>query len=1122
MIHAILIGVVIVLFHNFTVKNRERIQNQNEFYAEDAAAQKVKRVEGQFQRAGELVQIYASTIGRIIGSPEVNPEQLDWLDEDSPFDAILFTNDKGISSSADGVSFDNSGAAFFGKGMKGESGIAITMNSHLFNSPTLIFYAPVYYREKIIGVLQGSYISDQYLRNMLKTSYFGKPSRVFLCATNGEVIATDEDSETSGNILDILSKNGMINRTELKEVERIFREGGSAVFNGGYKSSVGNFCIMHMSNYDFVLVQLFPESVTTAMVKNANKAGVHLEFGLISIFACYALLLVIKAGRQRKILEKENREFSWVLKGLNLLFESRYCMANPQDDSYEYIVGAGPLEKTFPGSGKYGAFVDHHASMIMDTGKHTAFKQFFQPASLARHFESMDSVTYECHVCRNGHERWENLIVICLEKNDGKPVRVLFVRQDMTEMKQREIVATKKIADLDRKDRQYRIAITSNALCNYEFNVSRDLLEEDIIVRDPDGDYSLLHFLGLHEPCKMSEVFKALSFHILQDYREETSAVLDLANLRAKFEKGIQEVDIDFWLTGKSGRERCIRHAVYLTTDSLSGDIMAMTVARDITDQLLEQRRQTQALKEALLMAQHASEAKSIFLSNMSHDIRTPMNAIIGFATIAAGHLDNRNQVRDCLQKVLSSSNHLLCLINDILDMSRIESGKMHLKEQECNISELVHNIVTIIQPEAKAKQMRLFIDTYDMANEHVIADPLKLNQIFINLLSNAVKYTPAGGSIYFTLTQKTDFRHGYADYVFVIKDNGVGMSPQFVKHIFEPFTREITATQSGIQGTGLGMAITSSIVRMMGGTIDVQSEAGKGSTFTVSLALKTVAGNVEDDDTEALKGLRVLVVDDDFHACDSVDKMLKKIGMRPEWTTSGREAVYRAQLANNEGDPYTTYIIDWQMPDINGLETTRRIRKVVGGSAPIIILTAYEWSDIEEEAHEAGVSAFCAKPLFMSDLKSALKAGHNIVKNREESTHEKINFDNIRVLVVDDVEMNREIAACILTERGFVVEMANDGSDAVTMTENSPEGYYDAILMDIQMPTMNGYEATRAIRNMDREDVKKIPIIAMTANAMDEDRAAALKCGMNAHIAKPLDINAFFELLSKLFNKKR
>ncbi len=344
-----------------------------------------------------------------------------------------------------------------------------------------------------------------------------------------------------------------------------------------------------------------------------------------------------------------------------------------------------------------------------------------------------------------------------------------------------------------------------------------------------------------------------------------------------------------------------------------------------------------------------------------------------------------------------------------------------------------------------------------------------------------------------------------------------MGMSQEFVEHIFEPFEREVTTTQSGIQGTGLGMAITKNIIDMMDGTISVESEIGKGSTFTVELSLKLQDVEKNTEQIKELNGLRALVVDDDFHVCDSVSKMLKQIGMRAEWTTSGREAAYRAQLAYEEGDSYHTYIIDWQMPETSGVETAKKIRSVVGEDVPIIILTAYDWTDIEQEARKAGITAFCAKPLFMSDLKAALLAANNLVDKEDVAAEwTTADFGGKRILLVEDIELNREIAEVILEQTGFVVESAPDGTDAVEMVIKSEEYYYDAVLMDVQMPIMDGYEATRTIRALPRNDVKTLPIIAMTANALEEDKEAALKNGMNAHIAKPIDMDIFIKVLGQ------
>ena len=518
-------------------------------------------------------------------------------------------------------------------------------------------------------------------------------------------------------------------------------------------------------------------------------------------------------------------------------------------------------------------------------------------------------------------------------------------------------------------------------------------------------------------------------------------------------------------------------------------------------------------LEDALAAAQHANRAKTTFLNNMSHDIRTPMNAIIGFTSLAAAHIDNTEQVRDYLTKIATSSNHLLSLINDVLDMSRIESGKVKIEEKECSLPEILHDLKTIVQADIMSKQLDFYIDTVDVVNEHVLCDRLRLNQILLNLLSNAMKFTKPGGMVSVRIRQKRNAPEGYAAYEFQVKDTGIGMSPEFLKHVFDPFERERTSTVSGIQGTGLGMAITRNIVDMMGGTVTVDSEVGKGTTFTVSLQFKTCSGPVGQETIPELQGLRSLVVDDDFNTCSSVTKMLADIGMRPDWTTSGKEALLRVKLAGEQNDEYAVYIIDWLMPDMNGVEVVRRIRGIIGEETPIIVLTAYDWSDIEEEARNAGVTAFCSKPIFLSELREILESPF-VGENPEEALQETFSFHGKKILLVEDNELNQEIAVEILQEVGFIVEVVNDGAVAVERMREAEHDQYDLILMDIQMPVMDGYEATRQIRALEDSDIAGIPIIAMTANAFDEDKKMAMEAGMNGHIAKPIDVSKLLELL--------
>ena len=522
-----------------------------------------------------------------------------------------------------------------------------------------------------------------------------------------------------------------------------------------------------------------------------------------------------------------------------------------------------------------------------------------------------------------------------------------------------------------------------------------------------------------------------------------------------------------------------------------------------------------QALSDAVAAAETANRAKSTFLSNMSHDIRTPMNAIIGFTTLAISNIDDKERVKDYLAKTLASSNHLLSLINDVLDMSRIESGKLHLEEVEVNLSEVLHDLKTIVSGQIYAKQLELYMDAMDVTDEDVYCDKTRLNQILLNLLSNAIKFTPAGGTVSVRVRQLAGKVRGCGQYEFRIKDNGIGMSEEFQKHIFEEFAREENSTVSGIQGTGLGMSITKNIVDMMGGTIAIESEPGKGSEFIVDLCFALSGQKVEPRQLPQLEGLRALVADDDTDTCLSVSTMLSKIGMRPEWTISGREAVIRTRYAMEQGDEFSVYIIDWLIPDMNGIEVVRQIRKVIGKSCPIIILTAYDWTDIEEEARAAGVTAFCEKPLFLSELLRVLAEPYGAEPACKPAQPDAAELKGKKLLLVEDNALNRELALEILKEAGFAVDTAEDGEIAVQKMKQAAPGQYDLILMDIQMPRMDGYEATRQIRALPDAAKAGIPIFAMTANAFEEDRQNALKAGMDGHIAKPLDIPHLLQVLA-------
>ena len=553
----------------------------------------------------------------------------------------------------------------------------------------------------------------------------------------------------------------------------------------------------------------------------------------------------------------------------------------------------------------------------------------------------------------------------------------------------------------------------------------------------------------------------------------------------------------------------------------VNGESIYIFVYIDITD-ITEQRElqkkleeQSQLLKDALDFAEKANQAKSDFLARMSHEIRTPMNAIVGMTAIAGAHVDDHERVHDCLKKITSASNLLLSLINEILDMSKIESGRLKLSEDEFNIGELLQDLIVMMQSEIKNKQHKLDIHVSGLQHENVVGDIQRIKQVLMNIISNAIKYTPDNGQILISIEEKAP-HDGIANYEFVLEDNGRGMKPDFLDKIFQPFERADDHGISSIQGTGLGMAISHSIIRMMGGDIQVESEYGKGTRFTIHMPLK-YHEKAFDEKIERPE-LSVLVVDDDKTACLSTCNCLSEIGLKSDWVCSGSEAVAATRKRHKEKEDYFAVIMDLKMPGMSGIETTRQIRSAVGPDVPIIILSAYDIDEYETDARKAGANGFVAKPLFKSKLLQILR--RFLEKDEVRQVTEPVKFSEAdhsgkHLLLVEDNDLNREIAEEIIGSTGVLVETAVNGQDAVDKVMQSAEGYYQMILMDIQMPVMDGYEATRQIRQLPRTDVVNIPIIAMTANAFSEDVANALNAGMNHHLAKPIDIKALMGVLS-------
>lgn len=667
----------------------------------------------------------------------------------------------------------------------------------------------------------------------------------------------------------------------------------------------------------------------------------------------------------------------------------------------------------------------------------------------------------------------------------------------------------------------------------HEMEIQRDIIEGlameyySVLLLDPDTDIVTTFrtdecartsdgYFAKNNNC-WSKIVKSYAKEYVSD-RSRDEYIEKLSTDYIRSQKESYSVTYEALTWGKTSYLQ-IRVAYVKERD---GNNVVVIGTRNVDDLIKKERAQEMALQAAYDAAEAANRAKTDFLSNMSHDIRTPMNGIIGMTAIAASHIDDKERVQDSLQKITMASKHLLSLINEVLDMSKIESGKVQLMEEEFNLSDLVDNLLTMTNSQVKEHHHELKVSVSNLTHEAVIGDSLRIQKVFTNIMGNAVKYTPDGGEIHLSISEKPSCQAKVGCYEFIFEDNGIGMRKEFVDRIFEPFARAEDERVSYIQGTGLGMSISRNIVRMMGGDIKVESILGVGSRFTVTFYLKL-------QDTEKIQydkfvNLDVLVADDDKLSLESCCSVLDDLGMRTKGVSTGEEAVREVVLCHEQEKDYFACIIDWKMPGMDGIETTRAIRKEVGNDVPIIIISAYDWSDIEQEARAAGANAFISKPMFRSRLVKTFCT----LMDEEVQQESVMAMDDLasmelsgyRALLVEDNELNVEVATVILEMTGLSVERVSDGTEAVDRMNDCEDGYYDIVFMDIQMPKMNGYDATRAIRAMNRNYCRQVPIVAMTANAFAEDVQAAKTVGMNGHIAKPLELKALLGVLQKWLKK--
>lgn len=811
-------------------------------------------------------------------------------------------------------------------------------------------------------------------------------------------------------------------------------------------------------------------------------------------------------------MEQINREARQQAKFLSQLYETVPCgiLQFTTDESHQ-IVTINPMGWQFYGFGseeEYRREIKNPFQVMSDEENQ-------------RIHDMVDSLELDGEPCtytrkalrRDGREIWLNTVVQRLHNVDGKEVYQA-VFNDITEVKMLQ-KAQEEARVIENKS--LRAAICTSYQLIVSVNLSRDLFycfveEQDVsAVGARQGSYTemIQTLLKNTAPLENSE------------YRE----LLSRETIIQRFQAGRREVYAEIQQAAGAEKEHWVSLQLIEVDNPVGSDVIAIMLVKNLDDIRAEKARQEQLMRDALTAARSANRAKSDFLSRMSHDIRTPMNAIIGMSTIGQLKLQDVARVRDCFQKIDTSSRYLLSLINDILDMSKIETGKLELTKEQFDLTEMVNDINMIIFPQSLEKNLLYEIHHSEPLERYYRGDVLRVKQILLNLLANSLKFTQEGGCLVLAIREQSQV-NGYAFLEFTVSDTGIGMSEEFLERIFQPFEQESAGMARNKVGSGLGLAIVYNLVQMMNGTIAVQSRQGEGTTFTVNIPLELVCVDEERErrrkEEELLCGAEVLVVDDDPLVGVQTTQILGEIGAHTTWADSGRKAVELVQAGLDSGKNYDVAMIDWRMPDMDGLETTRRIRRLVGQETTIIIISAYDWSSIEEEARAAGASSFISKPLFRSNIYEALAGvGMSTEVESGENTEcmyaeneAKSSPTGRTVLLVEDNDLNLEIARSLLEMNGYTVESAVNGREAVELFADRPEHYYYAILMDIRMPEMDGMEATSRIRGMKRRDSRAVPIIAMSANAFVEDKTAAFEAGVSDYLVKPLDVHMLLQKL--------
>ncbi len=967
---AILIVVIaLMLFMNI---NRDRIVEQNSSYLEGSTQQTARRIDDLLTNSLSSIRTAALVFENSLTSPEVDAAAATAMVNTTNFDYLIFTDVDGLSYNDQGTSGIATNREYYQRGMEGDAGICAVENASFDEHNVMVFYAPLYYQDNVVGVLSGVY-REQTLSDFVTTYFFDEQTTTYLCASDGSIVARSTVFAVhADNAFDIYGGDEL-NSLTLDQLKADFAMGVSTSFTYKSSSGLGNAYMMKLPSHDWMLLRTFPESITDSMVDKATSAGFFLVSGVVIAAALFIAVLLVQSRKQQKQLLFERQKATRIIDASTNLFTGLISV-DLTAQTYEYLKG-DCMNGEIPPMGAYETLFNYWIDTTAEQDM-ADVKELVEIENV-RHELSQDIpyIQFEFRAHRKGELRWLQMAILCLNKDEeGIPLGALVAVQDVTQAKEAELAAHK-------------------------------------------------------------------------------------------------------------------------------------------------------ALQEAYNAAESASKAKSDFLNSMSHDIRTPMNSIMGLTAIATMYVEDTARVRECLNNISSASKHLLGLINEVLDMAKIESGSISLSEEEFDLPETIENLLTIIHPQIESKKLDLRVELVDIKHEHVIGDPTRLQQVFVNIMGNSVKFTPEGGTLGLRLKELPSRISDCGCYEFTFSDTGCGMSEEFLKTVFEPFTRANDSRITKVEGTGLGMAIVKSVVSLMNGSIDVESKLGEGTTFTVTVHLKL--RDALHENLDSLQGLRVLVVDDDEVACKSAAIMLEDIGMAPDYKLSGVAGVEAVKQASEDNDPYQAVILDWRMPGMSGIETARKIREVSINNVPIIIFSGYDWSMIEQEARDVGVDAFISKPLFRSRLVQVMKellSGEKDNTINEKEVLENCGFAGRRILLVEDNTMAAAIAEELLELTGAEVDHAENGHIAVDMLVESTPHTYDLVLMDIQMPIMNGYEATEAIRGYGmsgRSDLAEIPIIALSADAFSEDIKHAKNVGMNAHISKPLEIDTLVKTLGQWMPKK-